>query len=69
MWKPTRTLNEAEPKGETEFSESGEGFIYCWVLGFQRYKLNKETSEDKEFLVPMRLGDTPVSIPNTMVKT
>ena len=25
--------------------------------------------EDERFLVPMRLGDTPVPIPNTMVKT
>ena len=25
--------------------------------------------KDKEFLVPMRLGETPVPIPNTLVKT
>ena len=29
-------------------------------------QLNKENGR---FLVPMRLGDTPVPIPNTMVKT
>ena len=31
-------------------------------------ELNKE-EKPKEFLVAMRLGDTPVPIPNTMVKT
>ena len=41
--------------------------VESWV--FKDLKLNKETSEDKEFLVPMRLGDTPVPISNTMVKT
>ena len=31
--------------------------FYCWVINTQK------------FLVAMRLGDTPVPIPNTMVKT
>ena len=42
---------------------SGEGFIYCLV--FKSRKLE----ENKNFPVAMRLGDTPVPIPNTMVKT
>ena len=32
-------------------------------------KNREETSEDKEILVPIRSGETPVPIPNTMVKT
>ena len=43
---------------------SGEGFIYCLV-----FKSRETKNEDKTFLVLMRLGDTPVPIPNTMVKT
>ena len=43
---------------------SGEGFIYCLVFKSRETKI-----EDKTFLVLMRLGDTPVPIPNTMVKT
>ena len=39
------------------------GFIYCLV--FKSRKLE----ENKIFPVAMRLGDTPVPIPNTMVKT
>ena len=39
------------------------GFIYCLV--FKSRKLE----ENKKFPVAMRLGDTPVPIPNTMVKT
>ena len=47
----------------TGVSVSGEGFIYCLV--FKSRKLE----ENKIFPVAMRLGDTPVPIPNTMVKT
>ena len=37
----------------------------CFVV-----KSKRETEiEDETFLVLMRLGDTPVPIPNTMVKT
>ena len=43
---------------------SGEGFIYCLVFKSRETKI-----EDKTFLVLMRLGDTPVPIPNTTVKT
>ena len=32
-------------------------------------KNREETSEGKEILVPIRPGETPVPIPNTMVKT
>ena len=31
--------------------------------------VRKSTKLNKEILVAMRLGDTPVPIPNTMVKT
>ena len=43
--------------------EMSRGFIYCLV--FKSRKLE----ENKIFPVAMRLGDTPVLIPNTMVKT
>ena len=43
--------------------EMSRGFIYCLV--FKSRKLE----ENKIFPVAMRLGDTPVPIPNTMVKT
>ena len=43
--------------------EMSRGFIYCLV--FKSGKLE----ENKIFPVAMRLGDTPVPIPNTMVKT
>ena len=43
--------------------EMSRGFIYCLV--FESRKLE----ESKIFPVAMRLGDTPVPIPNTMVKT
>ena len=33
------------------------------------FKSRETKIEDKTFLVLMRLGDTPVPIPNTMVKT
>ena len=34
-----------------------------------RTSKQKNTEKPKRFLVAMRLGDTPVPIPNTMVKT
>ena len=40
------------------------GFIYCLV-----FKSRETKNENKIFPVAMRLGDTPVPIPNTMVKT
>ena len=43
--------------------EMSRGFIYCLV--FKSRKLE----ENKIFPVAMRLGDTPVPIPNTTVKT
>ena len=40
--------------------------VESWV--FKEIKRIKKHQE-KRFLVPMRLRDTPVPIPNTMVKT
>ena len=42
--------------------------FHCLVMKARTSK-QKNTEKPKRFLVAMRLGDTPVPIPNTMVKT
>ena len=37
--------------------------------GIERVERRHEQIKSQKFLVAMRLGDTPVPIPNTMVKT
>ena len=58
--------------------EKSRGWIAVWLLrvlckdmitkGIRAQDENNEKM-NKEFLVVMRLGETPVLIPNTMVKT
>ena len=47
-------------------TEKTEGFGGAIMTGLL---IEYGNIRDKIFLVPMRLGDTPVPIPNTMVKT
>ena len=42
--------------------------FYCLVIKFQQHLL-MHLLNNRIFLVAMRFGDTPVPIPNTMVKT
>ena len=49
---------------EEEVEEDMYVSEHCLVFKSRETKI-----EDKTFLVLMRLGDTPVPIPNTMVKT
>ena len=61
VWiNPTKTEEEVEGKRST---------VQLWRLIKEELEKQKNLIEPERFLVVMRLGDTPVLIPNTMVKT